>query len=655
MIILQRTGRWVVLLALVLSGIITVAQDTSEVNIQGSGIVLPVIEAIAESSDDVAVTTDVTGTDAAFAAFCAGEADITAVSRVINIEEERACSENGVEFYELQLGYSIPAFITHPDDSTNSCLTGMEISTLLAPSAVSNINSWSDLQNASTPAQGEEGSESTDESTDDSLSFFLPLENTLNYVALDDIVEGVGFRSDAVLDTADAIATAVAGTPNSFGLVSLADLPEGAEVRILDFSADNDPQTCSSPDATSVENGSYAASARLMVYVNAASAEDYRPLLDLLIAEEAASVIADNGYTPATENARATNQQIIAGELGTGREFSRYVTAFEPPEVLFGEFTVAGSAAAYTLLDSISNTVTQQQENLTINLDLTTSAEGIASVCAGEAALSVVRGSAEDAEDSEAFAACAENDIATVTMEIGKQPAVLIRNAENDFASCLTLDQITNIWAASDEAPTNWQQVDSSMPDLDMTLFASPPAPSNANELLLEHAGEPMPPIRADVESEHDALYRAAAVANVSGALTFMSYAQYERVLENGQEGIAPVEVDGGNGCVAPELENFLNDTYPLQRTMSLLIAQDSLADVNVQTFLWEFFNDLNYQMIRTAGFVGLDRAALALMRDRLEDEFETATEIVSQRGLEESAPVEETPEAEDTGDAETE
>lgn len=643
MIILQRTSRWVVLLALVLSGIITVAQDTSDINIQGSGVVLPVIEAIADLSDEVTVTTEVTGTDAGLAAFCGGELNIAAASRVMSVEEERACDENGVEFYELQIGFDIPAFITHPESEAGVCVTADEISTLLAPSAINNVQTWGDLQ--AETATGEETDEAVEDTADSNISFFLPLENTLNYLALDDIVDGVGFRSDATLASADEIVTSVAETPNSLGMVSLSNIPDDSEVRILEFSTGNNLE-CSYPSASAAEASAHPASARLLVYANAAAIDTLQPLLELLLTDEAVNTIVESGYTPATDDARALGQQIVAGELGTGREFSREVTAFEPPEVLFGEFTIAGSAVGYDIVDAIRSMMSSTQENLTVNLDLTSAVQGITAVCESEAALAVVQDGAEGAE--EAYNICEENDIATVMVDIGQQPAVIVRNADDEFASCLTLEQVTSIWGASDEMPANWQDIDSNMPDLELILLAGRPSPYSYNDIMLHRPGQVTPPLRPDVEYNQDVLYRAAAVANVSGALTFMSYTEYERVLENEQEGIELVSVDAGDGCIAPEPDTFTDGSYPLQRSLSLVIAQDSLADVNVQSFLWTLFDDMNVQALRGAGIAAVDRRDLTLTRDRLEDEFEAASRIVSQRGLEESAPTEETPEAEE-------
>ena len=43
-------------------------------------------------------------------------------------------------------------------------------------------------------------------------------------------------------------------------------------------------------------------------------------------------------------------------------------------------------------------------------------------------------------------------------------------NKENDWATCLTVDQLNKIWEP-DSKITNWNQVDPSFPDEELKLF----------------------------------------------------------------------------------------------------------------------------------------------------------------------------------------
>ena len=50
----------------------------------------------------------------------------------------------------------------------------------------------------------------------------------------------------------------------------------------------------------------------------------------------------------------------------------------------------------------------------------------------------------------------------------------VVVNPENDFAQCLTVEQLNTIWAPEAEgAVTNWNQVDPSFPDLPLALFGA--------------------------------------------------------------------------------------------------------------------------------------------------------------------------------------
>jgi phosphate transport system substrate-binding protein len=218
---------------------------------------------------------------------------------------------------------------------------------------------------------------------------------------------------------------------------------------------------------------------------------------------------------------------------------------------------------------------------------------------------------------------CEANNIATLTSDIGSQAVVLVANADTSFLSCLSIDQLATIWAATaDEAAQQWSDVDGSFDDLDMTLFASSEGGDYTDLLLAKSAGIDLP-IRADVtEFNDDPLYRAAATANVEGALTYMSWQDYQSVLANNQANIQLVGISGSNGCLLPSVETITDGSYPLSRHAQLIISQPSLVRPEVQALVWALYSDANYPNLEIAGFVGIDFADLPVIRENLRRTF---------------------------------
>jgi phosphate transport system substrate-binding protein len=204
---------------------------------------------------------------------------------------------------------------------------------------------------------------------------------------------------------------------------------------------------------------------------------------------------------------------------------------------------------------------------------------------------------------------------------------VLVANAASTYLQCLTTEQVTTIWqAASNDTITQWSQVSSDYPDEQMTLFAPTAGDPTTDLMLLTAAGESNIINRDDTEQNADPLYRAAATANVEGALTLLSWPEYERVQDNNQQNVQLVSIDAGDGCVSPNQDSIADGTYPLARPGQLMVNQAALSRVEVMSFLWYAVSDENLQALLDAGFVGVDFGDLAAARTTLQDTYAEAS-----------------------------
>ncbi|NJL56460.1 hypothetical protein HC928_15745 [bacterium] len=144
---LLRGAGSLLLLTLLIGPFSLSAQEPPSERVVGSGIVAPVIEALAAASNDTgeAITVDITGTANGFAAFCNGEAAATMANQPITAEQEAACVENNIPFDEYLLGHHIVTAIVNPDVSFATCLDITALRTVLAPSASGTVTDWLQL------------------------------------------------------------------------------------------------------------------------------------------------------------------------------------------------------------------------------------------------------------------------------------------------------------------------------------------------------------------------------------------------------------------------------------------------------------------------------------------------------------------------------
>lgn len=603
------------LLALLSSVVFLSAQDeTQTIAVVGSGIVNPVLESvITASATELEFDMTTAGTAAAVEQFCTGTVDIATASRIISTEESTACRDSAIEYSELLIGYDILAVIINPVDAFATCLTTEQLNTLFAPSATGVTLNWNQLNDAT--------------ATTDNLGTFpelalqvlVPEDTTLTYAELDNIVSGVGYRADATTANFETILETVGTTPGAIGAVPLQLALATPNVLTAGIQFPASDSGCLPPSIEVAEGGLYPAVTPLFVYVNRASQEKLGDFLTFLASESSAESVAASGFTPASLTTYETNLAIIAG-AEESRSSSENEATFTIPPAVTGAVNVGGSSIGFSLADTAATSLTSTQTNLTINRDFSGEALGITAFCSSELAVLFVKG--------DGTITCEGETPEMVTVPLGYQAVILVANAADEYTTCLTTEQIQTIWsAATTDTIETWNNVAESMPDQPITLFAARDGSDVLTDIMLTPAGGgAVLPVRADTETNFDPLYRAAAVANVPGSLTYMKWSDYESVLENGQQRIQLVLVDGGNGCVQPSVETINSGEYPLAMETTVVLNKILLGDIAVQSYVWTMFSDTSLSFFDSSGFVGIDENRLADIRVRLVTEFTDAS-----------------------------
>jgi phosphate transport system substrate-binding protein len=189
----------------------------------------------------------------------------------------------------------------------------------------------------------------------------------------------------------------------------------------------------------------------------------------------------------------------------------------------------------------------------------------------------------------------------TITPTVPAPPA-----ATTAPVACLTTQQLNTVWGVGSTGNVNrWNQVDPAFPDVPITLFAG--ANDSISDLLMARVGGGVNPIRPDTAPpSNDPVFRAAAVANVTASLTYMTWADYQRVAATSQQRVQLVAVNAGSGCVLPSDATIADGTYTLQRKGLVLVNQVALNNVTVQSYVWFLLGDSNFGLLVANGFSGL-------------------------------------------------
>jgi phosphate transport system substrate-binding protein len=240
---------------------------------------------------------------------------------------------------------------------------------------------------------------------------------------------------------------------------------------------------------------------------------------------------------------------------------------------------------------------------------------GFSKFCAGETDIS----NASRPIKPEEAEICAENGIEFVELPIAFDGLSVIANPENDWAECLTVDELKMIWEPDAQGTiTNWNQVRDEFPDAPLGLYG-PGTDSGTFDYFTEAIVGEDGASRGDFTSSEDDNVIVQGVANDQGGLGYLGYAYY---VEN-EDRLKLMAVDGGNGCVQPSPETIADGSYqPLSRPEFFYVKVDSLSNPAVRAFAEFQIDPDNANLVRETGYVPIPADLAPLAQERLENEI---------------------------------
>jgi phosphate transport system substrate-binding protein len=195
---------------------------------------------------------------------------------------------------------------------------------------------------------------------------------------------------------------------------------------------------------------------------------------------------------------------------------------------------------------------------------------GFERFCADETDIS----NASRSIDEDEVALCEEAGVDFIELRVATDALTNVVNLENDWATCLTVDQLNAIWEPGSTV-NNWSQVDPSFPDVPLKLYGAG-TDSGTFDYFTDAINGEEGASRTDFSATEDDNVTVQGVSGDRGALGYFGLSYFE---ENADV-LKAVEVDGGGGCVAPSAETAQADTYtPLSRPLFMYVKVSSLED----------------------------------------------------------------------------
>ena len=244
---------------------------------------------------------------------------------------------------------------------------------------------------------------------------------------------------------------------------------------------------------------------------------------------------------------------------------------------LSGTIQIDGSSTVAPLSEAAAELFQEENSGVRVVVGTSGTGGGFEKFCAGETDIS----DASRAIKEEEAATCEANGIAFEELTVANDGLAVVVNPANDWAECLTVEQLNKIWAPGSQVD-NWNEVDPSFPDVPLQLFG-PGTDSGTFDYFTDEINGEEGASRTDYQPSED---DNVIVQGVQGGKGAMGYFGLSYVQEN-EGAVKPIEVDGGQGCVAPSKETVLDGTYtPLGRPLFIYISDKALARPEVLEFV---------------------------------------------------------------------
>jgi phosphate transport system substrate-binding protein len=261
-----------------------------------------------------------------------------------------------------------------------------------------------------------------------------------------------------------------------------------------------------------------------------------------------------------------------------------------------GTITIDGSSTVGPFATRASEDFRGENPDVRITVGVSGTGGGFERFCAGETDVS----DASRTIDEDEVALCEESGVEYVELRVATDALTNIVNSRNDWATCLTVEQLSAIWKPGSTV-SNWNQVDPSFPDSPLKLYG-PGTDSGTFDYFTDVINGEEGASRTDYSATEDDNVTVTGVAGSEGGIGYFGLSYYE---ENSDQ-LKAVEVDGGDGCVAPSAETVQDGTYtPLSRPLFIYPTQELLGRPEGAAFV-EYYLDNATSIAEAALFVPL-------------------------------------------------
>jgi phosphate transport system substrate-binding protein len=238
-----------------------------------------------------------------------------------------------------------------------------------------------------------------------------------------------------------------------------------------------------------------------------------------------------------------------------------------------GEVVTDGSSTVEPLTSAAGELFAAEAPEVNVSVGTSGTGGGFEKFCAGDTDIS---NASRPIKDEDEVPVCKENGVEYTELHVANDALTVVTSAENDWLTCLTTDELATIWEPAAEGKVKtWDQVNPEFPSEPVELYG-PGTDSGTFDYFTDEINGEEGASRSDYNSSEDDNVIVQGVSGSPNALGYFGFTYYE---ENA-DALKAVEIDSGDGCVAPSVEAAQDGSYtPLARPLFVYVNNASYAD----------------------------------------------------------------------------
>ena len=265
---------------------------------------------------------------------------------------------------------------------------------------------------------------------------------------------------------------------------------------------------------------------------------------------------------------------------------------------LAGSIVTDGSSTVGPLASAAAELFMDANTGVNITVGTSGTGGGFKKFCAGQTAIS----NASRPIKEEEIALCKAAGIEYQEVIVANDALTVVANKDNSFLTCLTVEELKKLWEpAATGTVMTWDKVKADFPSEPIKLYG-PGTDSGTFDYFTDEINGEEGASRTDYSASEDDNVIVQGVTGDKNALGYFGFTYFE---ENADK-LKALEIDGGQGCVAPSSDAARDGSYaPLSRPLFIYVDKKAWTRPEVKAFV-TYFVDNDAAIAEAAKYIPL-------------------------------------------------